>query len=545
MESTSSLHNKLSFLKTIVINVESFLKEHITVTALLFVITCAAVFFGLTSQRDTKEDVFVVGRVPLTQSVMLTGSVQTSKEAKLSFETQGKVSFVNAVVGKRVKQGEVLATISAGSLQASVLEAEAIVLNRKATLAQLEQGSRKEELALKEQLVASAKSNLDQTYRTLTETIVTTEGTVADVIKNKLGSLFVWNGSQYSLSFVSCDQKLQGSIELKRTALENTMASFQSKSGTLSTLSSSSKIDTVFEEMIQVVNDTNEIVSLLSLLLLNSCSAANPSLDSYRASLSVVKTSMSTVFADIAAKRSTLSTSKNNYTQASRDLELSLAGSNPYSIKAQVALVSQAEAALLQVKTSLAKTILRAPFDGVVSEVDLVEGENVSVNTAAISLIAEKGFEIEAKIPEIDIAKVSTGQKVLVTLDAYGRDVTFDAFVSRINPTATIEGSVPLYKTIITFASNDERIKQGMTANVTIITKEKSSVYAVPARYVFFVSDKKGTVDVLKEGKRVTQDITIGIRGDKGMLEIEEGVVEGDIILPQETKERKAQKQNN
>jgi HlyD family secretion protein len=253
---------------------------------------------------------------------------------------------------------------------------------------------------------------------------------------------------------------------------------------------------------------------------------------------------MNTLFADISSKRSSLTVAKNAYTQAGRDLDLTKAGTDPYKIKAQNALVTQAEASLLQARQSLAKTRITAPFNGSIGDVAITQGETVTLGKSAISMIASDAFEIEAKVPEIDIVKVSTGSDVDVMLDAYGKGAVFPATVMRVSPTATTEGTVPVYKVVVTFKESDPRIKSGMTANVNIVTKNKSSALVVPARFVTTTNDTSGTVVVSRDGREVVQSITLGIRGGDGLIEVEGGLVPGDVILAPEIGVRSAQKEN-
>ncbi len=522
-----------------------FLVVNKTYAALLLVITLVLVGFGFYSKTETGVDIFTVTPGSITQSVSVSGSVEASKDAKLSFQSSGQVAYVGVKVGDKVPQGKVLATLQAGDAQASLLEAEAQLANRQATLDQLQQGSRPEELAIKEQAVNNAKNSLTQAYSALPDVIRNTDSVTSDTIKNKFSSLFVYNGSQFVLSFASCDQRMQGLLENKRTELENTLADFQKKSDVVSIISSEETLDTALTAAYATAALTNEVVSAVSQLLLASCSLSNTSLDTYRTSLSSVKTSMNTLFTDLSTKRSALITAKNTYTQAVKDLELSKAGTNPYTLKAQTALVSQAEAQVIQAKTNLQKTVIYAPFRGTISDSTLTEGETATMNTPVISMIAEEGFEIEAKIPEIDIIKVKAGAKVNVTLDAYGNSVIFPATVTRVNPTATTEGTVPVYKAVITFIGKDERIKQGMTANVTIITAEKQKVYAIPSRFVTVLNAKEGQVVVVTSGKQTVRDVTLGVRGDGGLVEVVSGIFEGDVLVPPATTVRGAQKQNN
>ncbi len=540
---TNTEHSSL--FKKVLSEIPHFITIHKTWAAFLLVVTVGVFTLGTFSQSPAPSDSYTVTKNGLTQSVSVSGSVEASKEADLSFQTGGQVAYVGVKVGSKVAAGMVLATLQAGDAQAQVLDAEALLANRRATLEQLQEGSRKEEIAVKEQSVDNAKSLLAQAYSALPDVIKNTDSVTSDTIKNKFSSLFVYNGAQYVLAFSSCDQQLQGALEQKRTKLENVLADFQKKSGVVSIISSHETLDVAFALAYDAANLSNEVIGGISQVLLSSCSISNTSLDGYRANLSLAKTSMSSLFSDLAAKRSALVTAKNTYTQASRDLELSRAGTNPYTLMAQTALVSQGEAQLARAKANLQKTVIRAPFKGVISEVNLSEGETTSANSPAIGMIAEDGFEIEAKVPEIDIVKVKVGARVNVALDAYGDSVIFPAEVTRINPTASTEGTVPVYKVIVTFVGNDERIKQGMTANVKIITAEKSTIYAVPARFVTVLSGNSGQVIVTNGGRDEARDVTLGLRGEGGLIEVTEGLFEGDVLLPPKTTVREAQKLNN
>ena len=183
-----------------------------------------------------------------------------------------------------------------------------------------------------------------------------------------------------------------------------------------------------------------------------------------------------------------------------------------------------------------------APFSGQISNVDLSLGETVSLGKTVISMLATDGYEVEAKVPEIDIVKVKAGALVDITLDAYGKDIIFPATVTRINPTATTEGTVPVYKVIITFLGKDDRIKQGMTANVHIVTETKSKIIVVPARFIKVTTLEKGTVILLIDGKSVTREVGLGIRGEGGILEITSGLVGGEILISPTTVSRQAEK---
>ncbi len=510
----------------------SFLSRHKTYVAFLFVVVSAIVFYALFSRPQVDQETYTVTSGPIKQYVRVSGQVEASNDANLSFQTSGAVSFVGVKTGDKVDQGKVLMTLEAGDAQSSLLQAQANLSSTQAVLAQLRQGARKEELAYKEQLVENAKNSLAEAYNTLPDAIQNVDSSTADVVKNKFSALFITNNSKYLLSFSSCDQRLQSDIEEKRTALETTLADFQKKSSVITAISSTENIDATFEQAYQAALLTNDLVNSVSNLLLLSCSLSNTSLNAHRATLSGVKATMTALFSDITVKRSLLLSSKNALNQSKRDLELTKAGTDPYKIQAQRAAVEQAQAQVSQAKTNLNKTILTAPFSGVISSVNATVGETLSVGKVAVSMLSVEGLQIEAKVPEVDIVKVKVGSIVEVTLDAYGQALKFPATITRINPTATTEGSVPIYKVIVTFTGTDERIKEGMTTNVNIVTEDKPNVVLLPSQYVRTITSTKGQVTVIKDGQSIPKTITIGIRGSDGLLEIKDGLFEGEEIIP-------------
>ena len=512
--------------------VSGFLTRHKTYIAFLFVITSVIVFFTLFSKPRTEEVTYVVTSGPLKQYVKVSGQVKATTDANLSFQTNGAVAFVGVKTGDKVEQGKVLVTLSAGDAQASALQAQANLASVEAVLGQLQQGARQEEVAYKEQVVENTKSTLSESYGALPDVIQNVDATTADIVKNKFSSLFTNNNGKYLLSFSSCDQRLQRDVEVKRTELESTLADFQTKSSVVTAISSKETIDAAFEQGYQAALFTNDLVSSVSSLLLLSCSLSNTGLDGYRSTLSSVKSSMTALFSDITIKRSTLNTAKNAFKQATRDLELTQAGTDPYKIQAQRASVAQAQAQVTQAKSNVNKTMLVAPFSGVISNVAVSVGETVSVGKVAISMLSVDGLEIEAKIPEVDIVKIKVGALVEVTLDAYGTAVIFPATITRINPTATTEGTVPVYKVIVTFTGKDDRIKEGMSANVKVITEDKTNVLTLPARYIRVITPTQGEVIVLESATQVKKTITLGLRGSQGEFEVRGGLFEGDKVLP-------------
>jgi hypothetical protein len=128
---------------------------------------------------------------------------------------------------------------------------------------------------------------------------------------------------------------------------------------------------------------------------------------------------------------------------------------------------------------------------------------------------------------ESDISKVKVGQSATVSLDALA-GVQLAAHISSISLVGTTSSSVVSYDATLTLDQNDSRVKPGMSASASVITGQASGV-TVPNQAVTG-SGSLGTVTLQKNGKDVTQQVVVGLRGDS-RTQIISGVNTGDQLV--------------
>jgi len=103
----------------------------------------------------------------------------------------------------------------------------------------------------------------------------------------------------------------------------------------------------------------------------------------------------------------------------------SLAQTTQVSCKQTHAEIDRARSAIHEAKAELAKTVLTAPFDGVIAELDVEVGEWTTPSPPALpvppilDLIDPSSLYISAPMDEVDSSKIHTGQPVRVTLDPF------------------------------------------------------------------------------------------------------------------------------
>jgi multidrug efflux pump subunit AcrA (membrane-fusion protein) len=99
-----------------------------------------------------------------------------------------------------------------------------------------------------------------------------------------------------------------------------------------------------------------------------------------------------------------------------------------------------------------------------------------------------------------------------------------------MNPAESLVEGVATYKTTLYFNNSDERIKSGMTADVTIKGDRRDNVFAVPQRAVITRGDSK-FVQVLQGENVAEKQVKTGLRGSDGNIEITDGLSEGDQVI--------------
>lgn len=143
----------------------------------------------------------------------------------------------------------------------------------------------------------------------------------------------------------------------------------------------------------------------------------------------------------------------------------------------------QAQADLERAETNLRYATIHSPIDGVVISRDVDLGQTVAASLQAPTLftIAKdlRKMQAEASVDEADIGKITVGQNVSFTVDAFP-DRPFSGRVSQIRLAPVTVQNVVTYTVIIQVDNEDLKLRPGMTANVSIIIAHRDNALKVP-----------------------------------------------------------------
>ncbi|HKQ56491.1 MAG TPA: efflux RND transporter periplasmic adaptor subunit [Candidatus Eisenbacteria bacterium] len=164
--------------------------------------------------------------------------------------------------------------------------------------------------------------------------------------------------------------------------------------------------------------------------------------------------------------------------------------------------VSRAEAAITAAADNLSKCRFVAPFDGVVSALNVEQGEIVMIGTmnnpgTQIMVVSDLSrMMVRADVDEADIVDIRHGQKARITVDALP-DTSFAATVIEIGNTAkrSLSGAVAEgqtnFEVQVVFDNSVPEVRPGMTADIEVETGTHAKAKAVPIQAVVVRTDRE------------------------------------------------------
>ncbi|PSB34326.1 efflux RND transporter periplasmic adaptor subunit [Stenomitos frigidus] len=219
--------------------------------------------------------------------------------------------------------------------------------------------------------------------------------------------------------------------------------------------------------------------------------------------------------------RANLEQAKAGYNSLAQQLNQQKNGSRIQEVQQAAAQVAAAQATLDKIDVQLEDAVIRAPFNGVITQTGAEVGAFVAPtsfasSTSSATYVANlaSDLEVKAKVPEVDISQIRLGQPVEIRAGAYP-DRTFKGIVKRISPKAEEEDATQ--KGVVTFAvwvelgTGKDLLRSGMKdIDLTFLGKQLKQALIVPT--VAIVTDK-GQTGVLvpdAQNKPKFQLVTVG-----------------------------------
>jgi len=422
----------------------------------------------------------------ITLGISGIGEIKAAQDADLVFQAQGTVATVSVKEGAAVKKGDLLAILDMRAFDQQLHQAEAALANAKAQQDGLTQAPRKAD-------AAAAAAQVRQAQAQVTA--------VRQGAKDP-------DRAQVQAGLNSAQINLQSTKD--RLSLAKTQADVQVEQGALALTQAQARYAQA-KEYWQTVQDTGNDPIVPSVTNSTGKKTPNKLSDGQRANYY-----SSFVQAEAALHQSEQSLQLaqqsaegarqgelNGIAAAEQQLVQAQATSDKLNLPPDSAQLSAAQAALAQALAAQARLTqapldaqtaaaaagvaqaqavlelaqitrehaeIRAPFDGVVAQVNVDPGDpSTTIGQPAIKVVDISALHLDAQISDIDIGQVTVGQATEVRADARP-DTVYKGKVSYIAPTATTSGSIRTYLVRVTL-DNQAGLLAGMSARVDLTAK--------------------------------------------------------------------------
>jgi len=188
--------------------------------------------------------------------------------------------------------------------------------------------------------------------------------------------------------------------------------------------------------------------------------------------------------------------------------------------------------AVAQVKSQLAKTIIRAPFSGTIDDVITEKGSVVGPGTPVMRIVSLNNMYLDAEVPEKNIGSVKKGSEVIVNFPVLGESLNtkisqVSNYINPENRSFNIQIAVP---------NKNGKIKPNLTSKIQI--KDYSNPNAITVPISIISENAEGdqylyiAANVDKEGNAIAKKVIVKTgQSQNGSIEITEGIKDGDQII--------------
>ncbi|MDZ7792413.1 MAG: efflux RND transporter periplasmic adaptor subunit [Spirochaetia bacterium] len=213
--------------------------------------------------------------------------------------------------------------------------------------------------------------------------------------------------------------------------------------------------------------------------------------------------------------------------EAARDAEVNA----EFAVNAAEIKVAQSTLALEKAVEQLDKTLIRAPFSGVVLQAGTSAGDVMSSGASLMTFADLSRLRLRAEVDEFDIGKVQLGMPVEITADSLGNEV-LRSTVERVSPAAEVINNISIFTVSTVLRAVDGGLRPGMSADISILISDDTGLI-VPSGAVSSVRGRS-YLEVYENEEVVTTRVTAGA-DDGTNLVITDGLPEGALVVVPQT----------
>jgi HlyD family secretion protein len=481
-------------------------------------------------KQEAKRKVLTepVSRQNLTIKISANGTVKPEKSINVSPKQSGILKKLLVKEGDTVKQGQVLANMDDSNLQGQLTQARAQIAQQEANLQKAQAGNRPQD-------IASAQASLDEAQATLqkaqagnrSQDIASAQASLDEAQAN-LQKAQTGNRSQDIGQAQARLQSAQASLSKAEDNLRRNQQLYTSGAISLQTVNQSRA------DRDSAQGQVNEAIQALGLQ-----KAGSRPEDIQQAQAVVRQKQQALALLKAGSRPEDIQQAQAVVRQRQQALALLKAGTRSEDIDQARAQVASARGSLQTIQTQINDTVLRAPFDGVITQkyadpgafvTPTTSGSAVSSATSSSIVSLASTNQVVANIAEVNIAKIRLGQKVTITADAYPGK-TFEGKVSQIAAQAIVEQNVTSFQVKVGIVSDAEKLlRSGMNVTTDFQVGQLENVLVVPTAAVVRRQKSTGVFVAGEDNQPVFTRIQTGVTVDK-YTEVKSGLKGNERVL--------------
>lgn len=506
--------------------------QHKVVAGIIILVVAVGGYFAYQNLFKSKGSISYITATAekgtLIISVSGSGQVSASNQIDVKTKTSGDIVYLGVDNGQAVKNGALLFQLDPSDAQRSVRDAEVNLETAKLSLQKLENSYQSVQSG-DDQLKKTYNDGLNEsakTYTDLSPILQSLDGILFDTtITDSLGVVTKEGNIEYYVDVVktydpslsTAPSRLKYSYTDAETFYNQAFAEYKA----VNINSASSSIENAIKDTYTLTKKVDDVIKTATDVIQFFKDKSNQENWSF-AEIGTVNQQLTNLGQYAATVNGHLSNLFDTVQAITSD---------QIDIKSQQLAVEQKQNALLDAQETLADCYIRAPFDGIVTEIAIKKGDNVSTGATVATLITKQQVA-EITLNEVDVAKVKLGQKATLTFDAVP-DITISGKVVEIDTIGTVSQGVVSYGVKISFDTQDERIKPGMSVTTSIITDSRQDALVVPNAAIKQAGNAS-YVEIMAASSSLPQQqiVTTGLSND-AVTEILSGLKDGDKVVTQ------------
>ena len=485
----------------------------------LFVISFWYVYSYHIPKGEQVVDASTVSLADIIQTIVVSGKTEAKQIATLSFPVSGIIQQIYPNVGDTVETGDIIASLTKDALVAEyvvVLENVRYLEEIKQELlrgpVETERAIARQNVQIAEAQIAQIEINFTQAIKNARKNLLST-GLAAyptaaqnDTLPPTIsGNYFCSEEGTYQLDLYRSSASSDYSYNLSNRETGTFVANIDSATP----LGSCGLY-------IQFASDEQYHNTTWTIDIPNKRSAEHITLKNNYDQL-------------VTEKFTALATAKENTTLAQRTEQALITPTSAEVINQAEANLSAAKAQLTVQEAMIRDFTIKAPFTGVISTINMKIGETTGP-AQTIKMVYEGDYQLKAKIPEIDITKLSTGNLASVIFDA-DSSRSFPAEVMFISPLSTELSGVAYYEAEIKLKESPAWLREGLNADITIEQMKLLQVPSLPRRYIKFENESASVLINTLTGEEA-KTITTGLIGTNGRTQVMDLPLGTNVLLP-------------